>query len=95
MTSETIRLVHEASGCLLDPHTAVAMRAAQGMAGATPTVVLGTAHPAKFPDAVAAATGHRPQLPAQLADLLERPERVTVLENDLATVQSFIDDSLG
>jgi threonine synthase len=56
---------------------------------------MGTAHPAKFPDAVERATGVRPQLPARLADLHERAEKYTVLENDLAVVQNFITAELG
>ena len=54
-------------------------------------VALATAHPAKFPDAVAAATGVRPLLPERLADLHERPERLTRLPNDLAVVQEFVE----
>jgi threonine synthase len=57
---------------------------------AAPVVALATAHPAKFPDAVARATGERPLLPPRLADLYERPERVTVLPNELRAVQDFI-----
>jgi threonine synthase len=53
-------------------------------------VVLATAHPAKFPDAVVAATGVHPALPPHLADLLERPERFTVLADDVGAVRSFI-----
>ena len=53
-------------------------------------VTLGTAHPAKFPDAVERATGHRPTLPPHLADLYDREERFTVVPNDLATVQRYI-----
>ncbi|HYD29837.1 MAG TPA: threonine synthase, partial [Azospirillaceae bacterium] len=49
-----------------------------------------TAHPAKFPDAVEAATGVRPALPRHLADLYQREERYTVLPNDLATLQDFV-----
>jgi threonine synthase len=55
-----------------------------------PMVVLGTAHPAKFPDAVEAACGVRPALPDWLADLAERPERVTLLPADQATVEHYI-----
>ena len=51
-----------------------------------PVVVLATAHPAKFPDAVERATGMRPPLPDRLADLLDRPERFEVVPNDLAAV---------
>ena len=53
-------------------------------------VSLATAHPAKFPDAVEAATGIRPELPARLADLYQREERFTVLPNDLTEVSDFI-----
>ena len=53
-------------------------------------VVLSTAHPAKFPDAVEAACGMRPALPDWLADLNTRPERVTVLPNDQGAVEKFI-----
>ncbi|NYZ11072.1 threonine synthase [Azospirillum sp. RWY-5-1] len=76
----------------VDPHTAVgvASAAASGVDPALPLVVLATAHPAKFPDAVEKATGRRPALPPRLADLYEREERLTVLPNDLATVQAFV-----
>ena len=53
-------------------------------------VALGTAHPAKFPDAVRAATGVSAPLPAHLADLFERKERFDVLPNDEQTVAAFI-----
>jgi threonine synthase len=48
------------------------------------------AHPAKFPDAVERATGVRPALPPRLADLHQRPERLTVLPNDLAQVRDYV-----
>lgn len=56
----------------------------------TPTVVLSTASPAKFPDAMEAITGERPALPAQLAHLMTAPERFDVLPNDLNAVQGFV-----
>jgi threonine synthase len=80
------------TGELIDPHSAVGLAAAHAAhrEPGEPTVVLATAHPAKFPDAVERATGLRPPLPPQLADLHERPERLEVLPNDLATIQDFI-----
>lgn len=81
------------AGYLLDPHTAigvVAGRHALQHDPSVPMVVLGTAHPAKFPDAVKAATGVDPVLPAHLADLHARPERFTRLDNDQAAVEGFI-----
>jgi threonine synthase len=89
-TLATMRAVHDRLGVLLDPHTAVGVAGAARRRPGDPTVVLATAHPAKFPDAVEAATGVRPPLPAHLADLFERPERATTLPNDLATVQEHI-----
>jgi threonine synthase len=94
-TTATIARVFESTGGLIDPHTAVAVHAAQELPGQTPVVVLGTAHPAKFPEAVDKATGRQPALPARLADLYERPEHFTVLDNDLAVVQDLIDRTLG
>jgi len=55
--------------------------------------VLSTAHPAKFPDAVKAATGVHPPLPERMADLHERDERSTSIENDLVAMQSFIEQT--
>ena len=55
-----------------------------------PQVVAATAHPAKFPDAVEAATGQRLPLPARMADLYQRPERYRSLPNDLAAIQDAV-----
>jgi threonine synthase len=91
-TAATIRTVRREAGYLIDPHTAVAVAVAEKEARdpATPMVVLSTAHPAKFPDAVEAASGVRPQLPDWLGDLSTRRERVTVLPNDQSAVERFI-----
>lgn len=97
-TMDIIRATAAASGgYTLDPHTAVGVGAAAAALSAggvvddtAAMVVLSTAHPAKFPDAVEQATGRRPGLPPRLSDLFEREERLTVLPNDLAAVQSFV-----
>jgi threonine synthase len=81
------------AGYLLDPHTAIGVGAARQALKhdpATPMIVLGTAHPAKFPAAVKAASGIEPALPAHLADLMERKERATLLPNDLGKVEAFV-----
>jgi threonine synthase len=96
-TIQTIGEVHKSSGQLIDPHTAVAVRAAYQMKGQQqgPVVVLATAHPAKFPDAVQRATGVRPALPPQLAGLYEGVERLAVLDNDKALVRAHIEAKLN
>ena len=92
-TCDEIRQMWERTGQLLDPHTAIGTRAARLCArdGEGPMVTLATAHPAKFPAAVARAeTGQEPVLPDHLADLFEREERFDTLDNDLATVQAYM-----
>lgn len=91
-TRAVIREVYEATGELLDPHTAVGLAAgrARRRTSGTPLIALATAHPAKFPDAVEKATGVRPALPERLADLYERPERCDVLPNDVAAVRDYV-----
>jgi len=83
-------------GETIDPHSAVGYAVAQQHRRDTsvPMVVLATAHPAKFPDAVARATGERPSLPDRLSDLLERAERVDGLPNDLAALKALIDERM-
>ncbi|MCR8723982.1 threonine synthase [Frigidibacter sp. ROC022] len=89
-TRATIRRVFETTGQLICPHTAVAVKVAEEHMGRAPMVTLGTAHPAKFPVAVEAATGQRPALPPRMADLFDLPERVTAVPNDLASLQHLI-----
>jgi threonine synthase len=55
-----------------------------------PVVCAATAHPAKFPDAVEAAVGIRPELPARLADLFERPERFERVPSDLGALEALV-----
>jgi threonine synthase len=83
--------MHEANYCA-DPHTAVALAVAEKETRdpSVPMVVLSTAHPAKFPQAVAAACGTAPKLPDWLADLATRKERVTVLPVDQAAVERYV-----
>jgi threonine synthase len=93
-TVEVIRRTYETTGMLVDPHTAVAIGAAEQVPSLLvggPIVTLATAHPAKFPDAVERATGIRPQLPAHLSDLMDRPEYITRLPNDLDAVMRFVE----
>jgi len=91
--ADTIRRVHGASGYLCDPHTAVGIAAGRAAVRNTdvPLVVLSTAHPAKFPDAMAAITGNRPALPTRLASLMSDAERISRLPNDLAAVEAFVE----
>lgn len=96
-TSEVIRNVYDTTGMLLDPHSAIGVAAATSPENrdhdGTPMVVLATAHPAKFPDAVEAASGVRPALPDRLADLYDRPEKAQDIANDLGAIEALIDET--
>jgi threonine synthase len=90
-TASTIRRTLASTGYLIDPHTATAVKVAaeQGDAS-TPMIVLATAHPAKFPAAVEAATGVSPALPTWLGDLMARKEQYTVLPSDQKMVEEYV-----
>lgn len=94
-TLTTMQDVHQKSGMLIDPHTAVGLSAARQSKGTNypksqSIITLATAHPAKFPDAVRQATGQIPTLPEHLADLMSRSERSVSLPNELRAVQTFV-----
>jgi threonine synthase len=92
LTAGEIRRVHAETGYVLDPHTAVGVGAvpAVGLDGSTPTVVLGTAHPAKFPDAIRRAIGRPPPVPDTVAAQAELAERTTRLPADPTAVMQFM-----
>ncbi|SFJ91603.1 threonine synthase [Bradyrhizobium sp. Gha] len=91
-TAAAIRAAWREAGELVDPHTAVALAVADRDTTDTtvPNIVLSTAHPAKFPDAVDAACGQRPLLPAWLDGLMTRSEHMKVMKNDQGEVEQFV-----
>jgi len=92
-TAATIADVWKEAGYLLDPHTAIGVHVAKAHGTATaPMVVLGTAHPAKFPDAVEKASGVRPELPENLQEMMTAEERQQVLAADQRVVERFVED---
>ena len=95
-TARTILATLNETGELVDPHTAVGLAAARRTTeGAATRVVLATAHPAKFPEAVRAATGADPALHTRARGLFERPERIDRLSADEAAVKAYIRSFAG
>ena len=80
------------SGIMVCPHTAVGLNAARKIENSQsdPVVALATAHAAKFPEAIRKACGTNPTVPVSLKKILNRPERITTMPNDLSAIQSFI-----
>jgi len=92
-TSRAILATLNGSGELIDPHTAVGVAAALRVGPArrtTPMVVLSTAHPAKFPEAVEAAAGVAPRMPQSAKGLAGKPERIDRMPADLEAVKAYI-----
>jgi threonine synthase len=91
-TAAAIRATWREAGQLIDPHTAVALAVEEKETAnpPVPMVMLSTAHPAKFPDAVEAACGVRPDLPSWLGDLMTRPERTKVMPARQREVEEFV-----
>ncbi|MBX3596974.1 MAG: threonine synthase [Rhizobiaceae bacterium] len=89
--ARAIAQVLSESGYLLDPHTASAVHVARlTQPSDTAMILLSTAHPAKFPDAVAAACGKTPLLPDWLSGMMDRSEKFAVLPSDLKMVEDYV-----
>jgi threonine synthase len=94
---ETLRVMHdieERHGYVLDPHTAVAVLGWQSYAKQnqpnTRGIIFATAHPAKFAETVARATGVRPEMPERLAAFLDRPKKSIAMPNRFSQLQEFL-----
>ncbi len=91
-TLAQIRDTYEACGYILDPHTAVGVKAAEAFPEA---ICLATAHPAKFGDAVREAIGVEAPTPSCLQGLMEKQTRCAELDADSATVRRYLEETLA
>ena len=91
-TARTILVTLNETGELIDPHTAVAVAALKHVELDGPTVVLSTAHAAKFPEDVARASGLEPALPRGVASLADRSERFERIAGDAAAIKAYVRD---
>ena len=98
-TVATIAETARTTGEVVDPHTAVGLEAVATTAAerdpGLPIVALACAHPAKFAEAVERAVGAPAPLPPRMADLMSRPERQTVIPNDLGAFESLVRDRVS
>ena len=90
---QTIRWAHEQYGVTIDTHTADGLKVAlEYREPDVPMVVLETALPAKFEDAIVEALGQKPERPADLVGLEDLPQRFEVMATDVAAIKQFIVD---
>jgi len=91
-TKLVIKEIYESEKKLVDPHTAVAIGVANKISLENEVLILGTAHPAKFPDVIIKETGKKPELPENLKKILNKKEKFDELSNDLEKVKNYIID---
>ncbi len=96
-TNDVISSIFKEKGNLICPHTATGLKVAmeKNEVSDTPMIVLATASPVKFPDAVKIASGVSPELPAHMSDLLERDEHITIVPNDIDRIKKLIIESIN
>ena len=87
----TIRRVSDTYGVTIDTHTADGLKVAlEYREPGIPMLVLETALPAKFEDAIVEALGHKPDRPVDLVGLEDLPQRFDVMEADVEAIKRFI-----
>ena len=91
-TKAEIKLWYEKTGEIIDPHSVIGLAAARAKRTdpAVPVVCMGTAHPAKFADAVESVLDTKVPFPARLDKVMQAPEKYTRVDNHLVQVQAFI-----
>ncbi len=90
-TRAEIKRIFDNSNYIADPHSAIGIAAsAENQKPGIPMIAAATAHPAKFPDAIEAALGFRPDMPHPLQDIVQKPERFDRLACDLGLVQDAV-----
>ena len=95
-TAKAMQWAQRNAGQVIDPHTAVGLHASLALSAdgtvprGVPLVTLGTAHPAKFRDAVERAVGVRPGLPTRVGDLFGREERFVEISGDYEASRDFV-----
>ena len=93
---QTIRDAYELYGVVIDTHTADGLHVGlKYREPGVPLVVLETALPAKFEDAIREAIGQTPERPAELKELESLPQRVDVMQPDAAALKAYIAGKVG
>ena len=85
-----INEIYKKEKILIDPHTAVGLGVAKKLSLEGDTVVLGTAHPAKFSEVVMNETNKKPKLPENFNEILNKKEKFDELPKDLKKIKDYI-----
>ena len=89
-TKETLKRVYKENQVLIDPHTATAFKSAEIHSTGEEMLVLGTAHPCKFPESVKEATGVEPKIPESIKNILNKKESYAKLDDNIDVIKNHI-----
>ena len=89
-TKDVIKKINKNYNILVDPHTAIGIGVLDKLSNDGINIILSTAHPSKFPEAVKEATGKHPELPSEIKKIIEEEEKFDILPNDLNIIKKFI-----
>ena len=93
-TLKTIKTVYEKFNIVLDPHTAIGYGAFDKVNLKGNNVVLATAHPCKFPDAIKRSININAKLPNELSFIMEEKEDYDIIENNLEKIKQHIKERI-
>ena len=91
---DTIKEVHIKYDIILDPHSAIGFGALKKIKLKENNVVLATAHPSKFPEAISKSINVKPGLPDKLKYVLDEKENYDIISNNLDKIKQYIKSKL-
>ena len=92
-TLKQIKETYSENNYVLDPHTAIGLGAAKKL-NIENCIVLATAHPAKFPDAITKSIRQKIDLPKELVKINNKKENFHIIDNDLEKIKNYIKESI-
>ena len=91
---DTIKEVHIKYNIILDPHSAIGFGSLNKINIDGNNIVLATAHPCKFPDAIDKSIGVKPELPDELKYVIDEKENYDIISNNLSKIQQYIKEKI-
>ena len=91
---DIIKEVHIKYGIILDPHSAIGFGSLNKLKIDGNNIVLATAHPCKFPDAINKSIGVKPDLPDELKYVMDEKENYDIISNNIGKVQQYIKEKI-
>ncbi|MDB4188706.1 threonine synthase [Candidatus Pelagibacter sp.] len=90
----TIKEVHIKYNIILDPHSAIGFGSLNKVNLEGNNIVLATAHPCKFPEAIDKSIGIKPNLPDELKYVMDEKENYDIISNNLSKTQQYIKEKI-